>query len=125
MSQLLASLSVRPLYGQVVVESEGATDLPVPETGAERVVCSSESVLIATRGDHEGDVTIEVRRGLDDDLGDAVFDSELSFATPRLVFGSSLGNQLGSVEVSGSGWLPIKIFAEPPQAPSLVIVLVP
>ncbi len=125
MSELLASLSVRPLYGQVVVESEGATDLPVPETGAEHVVSSSESVLIATRGDHEGEVTIEVRRGDDDGLGTPLFDSELSFATPRLVFGSSLGNQMESVDLGGSGWLPIRIFVDPPWAPSRVVVLVP
>jgi hypothetical protein len=126
MSEVLSSLSVIPLYGQVVVESEGASDLPVPETGQERVVATTESLLIATRGDQDGDVLIEVRRGADEaDFGEQVFDGELSFTSPRVVFGSSLAGELGSAELDRTGWVPIKIYVQPPEAPSRVVVMLP
>lgn len=126
MSEVLSSLSVIPLYGQVVVESEGASDLPVPETGQERVVATTESLLIATRRDQDGDVLIEVRRGADEaDFGEQVFDGELSFTSPRVVFGSSLSGELGSAELDRIGWVPIKIYVLPPEAPSRVVVMLP
>lgn len=124
MSAVLANLSVAPLYGQVVVESEGASDLPVPETGEERVVATAQSLLIATRGDQDGDVSIEVRRdGGDDDLGTEVFDGELSLNSPRLVFGSSLGGELATVDIGRSGWVPLKVYVQPPEAPSRVVIV--
>ena len=125
MSVLLASLRVAPLYGQVVVESEGATDLPIPETGHERIVASSESLLVATRGDQEGDVLMEVWRGVPDaERAEPLFDGELSFTVPRLVFGSSLGAQLTTVETGQTGWVAVKVFADPEDAPSRVVVAI-
>lgn len=125
MTQLLTKLSVAPLYGQVVVEGEGASDLPVPETGQERVVATTQSLLIATRGDQDGDVLIEIRRdGAADDVpGTQVFEGELSFSSPRLVFGSSLGGELGSVDIGRTGWVPLKVYVEPAEAPSRVVVV--
>lgn len=124
MSQVLGSIRVPPLYGQVVVEAEGASDLPVPETGEEKVVSTTESILVATRGDKDGDVSIEVRRGNTENLGHVIFDGELSFSTPRLVFGSSLANQLGSIDVGRTGWIPIKIYVDSVDGPSRVVVVV-
>jgi hypothetical protein len=124
MSVLLASMRVFPLYGQVVVESEGASDLPIPETGQEKVVASSESLLVATRSDQDGDVLIEVWRGAPHaELGEPLFDGELSFGVPRLIFGSSLGAQLGTVDTARTGWVAVKVFTDPPEAPSRVIVV--
>jgi hypothetical protein len=125
-SEVLSRLSVAPLYGQVVVESYGASDLPVPETGYEQVVATTESLLIATRGDQDGDVLIEIRRGsYDGDFGRQVFDGELSFTSPRLAFGSSLGGQLGSAEIGRTGWIRIRVYVDPPEAPSRVTVVLP
>jgi len=125
MTEVLARLSVAPLYGQVVVEREGASDLPVPETGQERVVATTQSLLVATRGDQDGDVLIEVRRDgvVDDGLGTQVFEGELSFSSPRLVFGSSLGGELGSVDIGRTGWVALKVYVDSSEAPSRVIVL--
>jgi hypothetical protein len=124
-SEVLSSLNVAPLYGQVVVECEGASDLPVPETGQERVVATTQSLLIATRGDQDGDVLIEVHCGQDsNDFGEQVFDGELSFTSPRLVFGSSLAGELASAELDRTGWVPIKVYVQPVESPSRVVVVV-
>jgi hypothetical protein len=57
---------VIPPYGQIVVQAEGATQVPVPETGEERVVTSAEQ---------DRDVLIEVCDGYDrPELGEQVFD---------------------------------------------------
>lgn len=98
----------------------------MPETGQERVVATTESLLVATQGDQDGDVLIEVRRGPDDDpFGELVFDGELSFMAPRLVFGSSLAGELGSAEIDRSGWVPLKVYVQPPAAPSRVVAMLP
>lgn len=101
------------------IESEGASDLHVPETGQERVVATAQSLLIATCGDQDGDVLIEIRRdgAVDDGLGTQVFEGEMSFSSPRLVFGSSLGGELGSVDIGGIGWVALKVYVEPAEAP--------
>lgn len=117
----LGTLRVPPLYGQVVIECEGATDLPMPETGTERVVSTTQSILVATRGDLEGDVLIEVHAQAPGvDLGRLVFEGELNCPTPRLVFGSSIANLLETIELDRAGWIPIKVFVDPPDAPSRV-----
>lgn len=123
MSGLLGTLRVPPLYGQVVIECEGATDLPMPETGTERVVSTAQSILVATRGDHEGDVLIEVHAATPDDAGSLVFEGELDCPTPRLVFGSSIANSLESIELDRAGWIPIKVFVDLPDAPTRVTVV--
>ena len=111
MIDLLGSIRVLPLYAQVVVESENVSDLPVPEIGSERVAASSQSLLVATRSDREGDVLIEVRRDPDRATeGAVVFDGELSLATSRLVVGSSLANVLLSVDT-----LPTRSATEAPH----------
>jgi hypothetical protein len=74
---LLGSIRVMPLSAQVVVEEEGASDLPTPETGEERAVASTQCVLVATRGDREGDVMMDVWRGADLEWpGEVVLDGE-------------------------------------------------
>jgi hypothetical protein len=124
-NEMLSSLNVAPLYGQVVVQCQGATDLPVPETGQERVVATTQSLLIATRGDQDGDVLIEIHRGQDsNESGEQVFDGELSFSSPHLVFGSPLAGELASTELHRAGWVPIRVYVEPAKLPSRVVVVV-
>jgi len=122
---LLGSIEVIPLYAQVVVESEGASDLPVPETGEERAVASTQCVLIATRGDRDGSVTIDVWREHDGrSAGEVVFDGELSLLTPRLVVGSPIADALLGVDLRRSGQIPITVSVDPLEAPSRVTVSV-
>ncbi|MEV6816910.1 hypothetical protein [Micromonospora sp. NPDC051296] len=125
MAEVLATVSVMPLYAQVVVQSAGATDLPIPETGAEPAVASTEAVLVATRDDLDGDVSIEVRRGGDAPApGVRVYEGELSFTTPALEVGSNVSGQLTTIDVGRIGWLPLAIFVDPPEAPSKVVVVI-
>jgi hypothetical protein len=126
MSGLLKRLNVLPLYGQVVIECEDASDLPMPETGTERVVATAQSILVATRGDQDGDVTIEVYAGTAaPTVGELVFDGELNCPTPKLVVGSSLANALAAVDLGQAGWVPVKVYVAPAEAPSRVTVMVP
>lgn len=126
MSGLLKRLTVPPHYGQIVVECEDASDLPVPETGMERVVTTAQSILVATRGDQNGDVTIDVRAGTAAaTFGDLVFEGELNCPTPKLVVGSSLANVLATVDLGQAGWVPVKIYVDPAEAPARVTVMVP
>jgi len=122
---VLTRISVMPLYAQVVVQSQGATDLPIPETGLEPAVASTEAVIVATREDLDGDVAIEVRRGgADQDYGTRVFQGELSLTTPALEVGSNVSGQLATVDVGRTGQLPVTIYVDPPELPSTVIVIV-
>lgn len=126
MSGLLKRLTVPPHYGQVVIECEDASDLPMPETGTERVVATAQSILVATRGDQDGDVTIEVRAGTAAPaFGELVFEGELNCPTPKLVVGSSLANVLATVDLGQGGWVPVKVYVDPAEAPSRVTVIVP
>lgn len=127
MSTVLETMRVVPYYHQVAVQSEGASDIPSVETGEERLVASTEAVIIATRAERLGEVEIEVRRGDDvaDVPGTRVFDGELSFTTPRLEVGSAVTSHLVAIDVGRTGWIPIQIYADPPDEPQRVIVVVP
>ena len=68
---------------------------------------------------------MEVWRGVPDaERAEPLFDGELSFTVPRLVFGSSLGAQLSTVETGQTGWVAVKVFADPEDAPSRVVVAI-
>jgi hypothetical protein len=124
-SQPLVRIQVTPFHHQVVVESAGATDLPIPETGEEAAVATGESVLVATRSQSLGDVVMEVHRHPAPDLpGVLVFDGELSFTTPYLEIGSGVVRDLTAVDIGRAGWVPIQIWVDPPGAPDRVMVVV-
>lgn len=123
MSQLITTVQVTPSYHQIVVQAEDATDLPVPETGTEQVVASTEAVIVATHDERRGKVIIEVHRGRPaDPQGTKVFDGELSLTIPRLVVGSTLGCDTATVDVDRTGWIPITIHADPPDNPNHITV---
>jgi hypothetical protein len=121
---ILGQVRVNPMYHQVVVEAEGATDLPLPETGAEPVVATPESLLIATRPEQYGDVELEVHSGpLADPPGTEIYHGELTFTTPHLVIGSYYGDQLTPVDVGRVGQVPVSVYVDRPDAPSRVTVV--
>lgn len=122
----LIRLRVTPFYHAVVVQSAGATDLPIPETGEEPAVATGESVLVATREQDLGDVTMEVYRdaGDGDVVGALVYHGELSFTTPYLEIGSGVSGHLVTVDIGRIGWVPIKIYVTPPGGPDRIMVLV-
>ncbi|MEJ3742962.1 hypothetical protein WEI85_06715 [Actinomycetes bacterium KLBMP 9797] len=121
----LIQFRVTPFYHAVVVQSAGASDLPIPETGEEAAVATGESVLVATHGPDDGKVTMEVYRGTVPDVPSAlVYDGELSFATPYLEIGSGVSGDLTTVDVGRIGWVPIKIYVDPPGDPGRVMVVI-
>jgi hypothetical protein len=126
MSILLDSIRVTPYYSQVMVEAEDASDLPEPHIGPKAALASTEAVMVSTRGDLDGDVLVEVHRGDPDSrLGAQVYDGELSFTRPLLVAGSPHSGELMTVDIGRIGWVPIKIYVDPPDRPSRVVVLLP
>lgn len=99
---------------------EGATDLPDWGTGQERALATSRGVLVATRPDADGDVTIRVVRGSAVGRGDPVFDGELTLTGTRLEVGNALAGSLRSVDVGLSGQIRVRISVEPAELPAVV-----
>ena len=124
MSSVLLETSVLPLYGQITVQDVGATDLPEWRTGEERAVATSRAILVATRPDTDGDVTIRVVHGPAPDGGDTVFDGELTLTGTRLEVGNAIAGSLRSVDVGGPGPIRVRIFVEPADLPAVVSVVV-
>lgn len=124
MRELLAERDVLPLYGQVLVQDADTADIPDWETGDEQAVASEHAVLVATRPDHTGNVHVQVfRDGDGSDPGSPIFDGELAVVSGRLVVGSVLAGQVLEVEAGRTGYLPLKIFVEPPDLPQYVAVV--
>jgi hypothetical protein len=123
---LIRSFHVTPLYGQVTIECEGATELPIPETGSEPIVSSPDSLLVATRGDDEGDVLIEIfREASAPAFGTQIFDGELLLTSPRLVIGNALAGQSELIEVDRIGLISIRVNVDLPGKASVVNVVIP
>jgi hypothetical protein len=121
---MLRSVSVTPLYHQVVVEAEGAADLPLPATGVEPVVATPESLLVATRPERYGDVELEVHTGPPAGApGTRIYHGELTLSTPRLVIGSYYGDQLTPVDIGRVGPVPVSVYVDHPEAPTKVTVV--
>jgi hypothetical protein len=113
-----------PLYGQIVVSREGANDVPVPKTGTEAAVANSEAILVATRGDREGDVLIEVRRDVRETAGREVYRGTLEVPSGRLVVGNLLANQVEVIDVRRSGRVDVTIYVDRAEGASKVVVVV-
>jgi len=124
MNCVLLEMSVLPLGGQVAVQDVGTTDLPQWGTGEERAVATSRAILVATRPDIDGDVTIRIVRGLAVERGDPVFDGELTLTGTTLEVGNAVAGSLRSADVGRSGPIRVRIFAEPAELPADITVVV-
>lgn len=126
MSKLIGHFRVRPLYGQVSVESESPSSTPIPETGEEPVVALPESILIATRSDHEGDVDLELYAGAAPLEGfSKVYSGAINLRTPFVVLGNTIGNQIWKVRVPAAGQMPVEIYVDRPSSASRVRISLP
>lgn len=123
MNRLLAEVITAPLYGQVSVHDVGTVDLPDWVTGEERVVTSEHAVVVATRSDAEGDVTIRVFEGDDDAEGALVFDGEVSVTSPALEIGSIIAAKLEGIRLNRIGFVRLRVFVDPADLPSVVSVV--
>lgn len=112
---LLVRVEVTPFYGQVEISDPSKRDYPRFETGQERAVAIPECIAVATRGDFEGKVIIEVWRerlaieGVD---LQSVFEGELVLTGSGAVVGNTIGNELHPVPLS-PGRHRIKVFTSP------------
>jgi hypothetical protein len=125
---LLQRVQVRPYYGQIELGDPNSSTFPQFETGDEGVVALPHYVVVATRGDAEGKVTIEVRQG-DADVDDprasaAIFDGELILSEDAAVIGNSVGNDLHPVRL-GAGRHRLRVLRAPnTSTPDAVYFLV-
>lgn len=124
MNTVLGESSALPLYSQITIEDPGTLDLPEWETGEERVVATPHAIAVATRSDLDGDVAIVVLRGSDSrNLGTLVFAGELALTSSAVEVGNSLAAALSRIAVGRSGVMKVRVFVDPPDAPSTVRVL--
>jgi hypothetical protein len=125
-NRVLAEVTALPLYGQVGIQDVGTSDLPDWETGEERAVATEHAILVATRSDADGDVTIRVLEGQDDegDLGELVFDGDLSLTSPLLEVGNAVAATVTQVELGRVGYLRMRVFVEPAELAAQVTVLI-
>jgi len=123
MNHQVKQISVLPLYGQVSVHAPGTIDLPEWATGEEPSVASEHALVIATRSDMEGDVTISVTEGQGDEPGVMVFDSEVSFPGRVLEVGSIVGGALTQIPLARSGYVHLRVYVDAPGAASHVNVV--
>lgn len=123
MNRLLSELATAPLYGQVSLHDVGTTDLPDWVTGEEQVVTSEHAVVVATRSDVDGDVTIRVFEGDEDIDGTLVYDGEVSVTTPALEVGSIVAAKLQKTKLSRIGFVRLRVFVDLAEAPSVVSVV--
>ena len=112
---LVTRADVTPFYGQVEISDPGKRDYPRFMTGHERVVAIPGCIAVVTRGDQEGKVWIEVRRGESDASADGfecVFDGDLVLAGDDAAVGNTIGNELHQVRL-GPGRDRVKAFTSP------------
>jgi hypothetical protein len=60
---VIGRFTIWPAYAQIQIRDTADAEFPPWETGEEPVVANAQCIGVATRGDEEGDVTVEVRRG--------------------------------------------------------------
>lgn len=120
---MIYEMSILPLYGQVSVSDVGTVDLPDWGTGDEPAIFSEHAVVVATRSDFDGEVTITI---LEDDGnvdGQEVFAGEISCTTPAIEVGSIVAANLVRIPLARIGNVRVRVFVEPAGAPAYVSVL--
>lgn len=124
MTELLRELEVLPLYGQVTVQDVDTTDIPDWQTGEERAVSTAHAVLVATRPDTDGKVTIRVVRGRIEADGALTFSGSLSLNRAQVQVGNAIAGTLERVDIRRTGIVHIEIAAEPERLPSTVTIAI-
>jgi hypothetical protein len=122
---VVARFEVLPLYGQIDIRDPAATEYPQWETGEERVVSNTQCIAVATRGDADGPVSVEVRIGPIGAPRNAtrVFDGEVLLTGDEIVIGDYLASEVHPVSL-GPGWHPVTVWTRPPEnRPDTVIVV--
>jgi hypothetical protein len=122
------SFTVVPLYGQVFVGDARAADYPQFDSGEEPVVSTAHAVVVATRSDADGKVTMDVHHGLGPaalpgwDEQSTVFDGELLLPSGLLLVGSQTAQDFRTFELTGTAR--VRIAVDEPGMASRVHVWV-
>jgi hypothetical protein len=123
----LLRVDVTPLNGQVEMSDPKAADYPQWQTGEERAVALPQSIAVATQGDADGKVAIEVWT---DDLEVAgvdlrsVHEGEFLLTDDHAVVGNTVVNELHPVPLAPEPHR-VKVFTSGAEsAPSAVYFLI-
>ncbi len=121
---LLARVEVTAYYGQVELRDPHARDYPQWETGEEAVAALPQSVAVATRGDQQGKVVIEVWQNALEveapEVSEPLYDGELVVTDDKVVIGNTAGNEFHPVPVA-PGRYRLTVFASPVRKPARVV----
>jgi hypothetical protein len=116
---IIGRFTIWPAHAQIQIRDTADAEFPPWETGEEPVVANAQCIVVATRGDEEGHVTVEVRRGpgqhVELDQWRLIFEGELLLTGEHAIVGSYLGSDEHLVRL-GHGWHPLRILAKPKDA---------
>lgn len=121
------SFTVSPMYGQIVVGDAGqGIEYPQFDSGQEVLVSSAYAVVVATRSDADGPVSVQVSTqddppaaGQASDVTE-IFDDELLLPSKTLFVGSQLSQQFRTFDVAASARL--RILVDHPGMASAITV---
>jgi hypothetical protein len=118
---LIGREHVFPLFAQVQLGDPLAGDYPEWETGEERVVFTDQVVAVATQGDEEGDVQVEVwTEPMQDDFGVPILETEVQLTSDALRFGNVIANDVHDVHLP-RGWFRVRVLVAPSEGPPSLV----
>ncbi|UIN30381.1 hypothetical protein [Microbacterium binotii] len=118
-----SEITVTPLNAQVVLFASEGAEFPEWVTGDEPAVATDSAIMVATREDLAGDVTVRVLIDEVASHGERVFEHTLSLPTPVVRFGSFLSGELAEIRLPDAGAYTAQISVDDPAAPSDVHVV--
>ncbi|GAB3151376.1 hypothetical protein GCM10027058_17410 [Microbacterium neimengense] len=119
-----SDITVTPLNAQVVLFAAEDAEFPEWVTGEESAVATDSAIMVATRGDVDGEVTVRVRTtGEVAPPGEKVFEHTLFLPMPSARFGSFLSGELAEIRLSDAGAYTAQVYVDDPAAPAVVLVL--
>ncbi|MDR6199618.1 hypothetical protein QE374_001527 [Microbacterium sp. SORGH_AS428] len=118
-----SEISVTPLNAQVVLFASEGAEFPEWVTGEEPAVATDSAIMVATREDLAGDVTVRVLVDEVAPQGEKVFEHVLSVPTRSVRFGSFLSGELAEIPLPDAGEYIAQVYVDDPAAASAVFVL--
>ncbi len=118
-----SEITVTPLNAQVVLFAAEGAEFPEWVTGDEPAVATDSAIMVATRADLAGDVTVRVLIDGVVAQGEKVFEHTLSLPTPSVRFGSFLSGELAEIPLPDAGAHTAQIYVDDPAAPAVVHVI--
>jgi hypothetical protein len=127
MTDMDRHLRVTPLSAQVAVFSPSSAEFPEWETGDEPAVATTTAILVATRDDLAGPVTVRVRTDT------AALEGFTTIISPTLLlpdgvvaFGSFLSGEIERMPLPTTGALRATVSVDVPgEASSVLVTLTP